>query len=124
MGQKYGFRPLPSKIVATEFERLLDNLTDHEERNLLEKWFVCDNNAVPSIYVLQPVSSRIPGYLSQDRGQRQLAIKQWNKVFAQLQKIVRREARRLFGDQDGENLRKYFMSGDFFYCYLLDIALH
>ena len=114
MGQKYGFRPLPSKIATTEFEQLLDNLTDHEERNLLGKWFVCDKNAVPAIYVLQPVSSQIPGYLSQDPGQRQRAIKQWNKIFAQLQKIVRRGAKRLFGDQDGDNLRKYFISGNFF----------
>ncbi|XP_068711765.1 NACHT domain- and WD repeat-containing protein 1-like isoform X2 [Montipora foliosa] len=110
LGQKYGFRPLPSTIVASEFKQLLDNLPDQEERKLLETWFVCDVNAVPCTYVLQPISTRIPGYLSQDPDQRYLALQQWTEILTKLQNVLRREAKRMFGDQEEEKLRKYFMS--------------
>lgn len=112
MGQKYGFRPLPSKIPSTEFEKLLGNITDEEERAVLETWFKCDMNAIPPTYVLQPVSSHIPDHLCRDAKQRNLALQQWGQVFSQIQSILRRGARKMFEDQDEEQLLKYFMSGN------------
>jgi len=112
MGQKYGFRPLPSKIPSTEFEKLLGNITDQEEKAVLETWFKCDMNTIPPTYVLQPVSSHIPDHLCRDAKQRNLALQQWNQVFSQIQGILRREARKMFEDQDEEQLLKYFMSGN------------
>ena len=111
LGQKYGFRPLPSKIASTEFEELVSNITDQGEKSLLGKWYQCDMNEVPPTYVLQPVSSHIPDYLSHDADQRHLAVEQWNGIFTQIQHILRREASRLFGDQSWEKVHKYFMSG-------------
>lgn len=87
-------------------------MTDLEEKAVLETWFKCDVNAVPPTYVLQPISSRIPNNLSLDAEKRKLALKQWKQVFAQIQKILRREARRLLANQGGEQLHKYFMSGN------------
>ena len=72
---------------------------------------MCDMNSVPHTYVLQPVSSHIQGYLSHDAEQRRLAFQQWTGIFTRIQKILRREARNLFGDQGGEQVHKYFMSG-------------
>lgn len=117
MGQKYGFRPLPAKIASTEFEAILGNLTNQEERKVLEKWFQCDLNSVPPTYVLQPVSSHIPDYLCHDAEQKHLALQQWTRIFIQIQQILRREATNLFGDQGGEQVHKYFMSGNYS-CYL------
>lgn len=112
LGQKYGFRPLPSKIPSTEFEELLSSMTDQEEKAVLETWFKCDMNAVPPTYVLQPISSHIPDHLCRDVKQRKLALQQWNQVFEQIQNILRREARKLFEDRGEEQLHKYFMSGN------------
>lgn len=112
LGQKYGFRPLPSKIPSTEFEKLLSNMTHQEEKAVLETWFKCDMNAVPPTYVLQPVSSHIPDHLCRDAKQRKLALQQWSQIFAQIQNILRREARKMFEDQEEEWLHKYFMSGN------------
>ena len=112
LGQKYGFRPLPSKIPSTEFEKLLSNLTDQEEKAVLEKWFKCDLNAIPPTYVLQPVSTHFPDHLCRDTKQRKFALQQWSQVFAQIQNLLRREARKEFKDEGGEQLHKYFMSGN------------
>ena len=112
LGQKYGFRPIPSKIPSTEFEKLLSNLTDQEEKAVLEKWFKCDLNAIPPTYVLQPVSSHFPDHLCRDSKQRKFALQQWSQVFAQIQNLLRREARKEFKDEGGEQLHKYFMSGN------------
>lgn len=58
LGQKYGWRPLPSSVPAEEFERLLAELIEPARTMALE-WYRCDNNAVPSEYVLRPrISSK------------------------------------------------------------------
>lgn len=110
LGQKYGFRPLPSKIAAAEFEEISSNVTDQDETTLLGTWYKCDLNEIPATYVLQPISSHIPDYLCHDVGKRQLALEQWHGIFTQIQHILRREAKNLFGE-DGEKVHKYFMSG-------------
>lgn len=112
LGQKYGFRPLPSEIPAAEFEKLLSNLTDQDEKAVLGKWFKCDLNAIPPTYVLQPVSFHIPDHLCRDAKQRKFALQQWSQVFAQIQNLLRREAIKEFKDEGEEQLHKYFMSGD------------
>lgn len=61
LGQKYGYRPFPPEIEAREFEELrLWSNTD--ERLLLDKWFKKDTNNIPSVYVLQPISSVLTNY--------------------------------------------------------------
>ena len=67
IGQKYGFRPLPSRIAAVEFETILSELvtmsdvTD-DDITLLKTWFKKDTNAVPHVYLMQPISSMLPGF--------------------------------------------------------------
>jgi len=53
LGDRYGYRPLPPKIAALEFETILD-LATNAHHTLLLKWYRRDDNAVPAEYCLQP----------------------------------------------------------------------
>lgn len=60
--QKYGYKPLQRIIDSVEFEHLVKEVADDSDKELLFKWYNKDNNAVPAVYVLQPVSTYIEGY--------------------------------------------------------------
>ncbi|MGO4882317.1 MAG: AAA family ATPase [Bryobacteraceae bacterium] len=47
LGQRYGWRPLPSRVEAGEFEAVLERIEDGEDRALAENWYRRDDNAVP-----------------------------------------------------------------------------
>lgn len=67
LGQKYGYRPFPPEIEATEFEELrLRSNTD--DRILLDRWFKKDTNNIPPLYVLQPISSILSNYTNKVHG--------------------------------------------------------
>ncbi|MFX1250936.1 MAG: DUF4062 domain-containing protein [Promethearchaeota archaeon] len=58
LGNRYGWRPLPSEIPANEFEEIVHQLpNDKPERQrrkaLLEHWYKQDTNNIPPIYCLQ-----------------------------------------------------------------------
>jgi NACHT domain- and WD repeat-containing protein len=53
LGQRYGWRPLPSSVEAGEFERLLPHLSQAAQI-AAKKWYQRDNNAVPEEFVLLP----------------------------------------------------------------------
>jgi hypothetical protein len=54
LGDRYGWRPLPYEIPATEFEEIERRISGHSERELLAAWYRRDDNAVPPVYCLQP----------------------------------------------------------------------
>jgi len=59
LGQRYGWRPLPTRIPADVFEKVRDWLTtdgtdNTEAMGLLGDWYRLDENADPSEYVLLP----------------------------------------------------------------------
>lgn len=56
LGQRYGWRPLPSRIDAAEFEAVRKQIGGAEDRALVESWYRRDDNAVPPEYVLKPRS--------------------------------------------------------------------
>ncbi|UJR21317.1 hypothetical protein I4U23_024408 [Adineta vaga] len=56
LGQKYGYRPLPTKIEEEEF-RLVTSVSSKEDARLLNQWYKLDSNNIPSLFCLQPVSS-------------------------------------------------------------------
>ena len=63
IGQKYGYRPFPPKIPASEFTSLRDALVQEgKDVSVLDKWFKIDRNTIPSIYRLQPISSILKHY--------------------------------------------------------------
>jgi WD40 repeat protein len=52
LGDRYGWRPVPSEIPASVFERLLHG--SDAARQLLPRWYVCDENGDPPAYYLRP----------------------------------------------------------------------
>ena len=65
IGQKYGPRPLPTSIVAEEYEVIRVALHAHrgrETRNapLLDQSYIIDTNSQPPVYVLRAISEIIP----------------------------------------------------------------
>lgn len=58
LGQKYGYRPIPTYIVSSELQMLRDELASTgTDVSLLDTWYRKDSNAVPPVSVLQPISS-------------------------------------------------------------------
>ncbi len=53
LGDRYGWRPLPPKIPAVEYEAALEGLNE-AERARLEEWYLRDDNAIPAEYYLKP----------------------------------------------------------------------
>ncbi|KAJ7373573.1 hypothetical protein OS493_011178 [Desmophyllum pertusum] len=100
LGDKYGYRPFPYKIKATEFEILLEvarETYDHAEHidSLLE-WYWKDTNAIPAEYVLQPVTYRFPHYNDLSEANRELNKQerdQWWQIFQSFQRFFKRTAK-------------------------------
>ncbi|RJP22806.1 MAG: DUF4062 domain-containing protein, partial [Deltaproteobacteria bacterium] len=53
LGDRYGWRPLPSEIPESEFQRIMQHLEDEETSHSLATWYQRDGNAVPAVYVLR-----------------------------------------------------------------------
>jgi WD40 repeat protein len=59
LGDRYGWRPLPTSIPADEFDRILERLrsddaADERVPPLLEHWYPLDRNAIPAVRRLRP----------------------------------------------------------------------
>jgi tetratricopeptide (TPR) repeat protein len=53
LGERYGWRPLPARIEAEEYQALVALLA-HEEQAMLGRWYRRDDNAIPPEYRLLP----------------------------------------------------------------------
>lgn len=62
LGDRYGWRPLPSQIPAPDFEEIGRRLDDASARRLLETWYTRDENAVPPVLCLKPRTGRHTDY--------------------------------------------------------------
>ncbi|XP_055384364.1 NACHT and WD repeat domain-containing protein 2 isoform X2 [Condylostylus longicornis] len=114
LGQKYGYRPIPTYILSSELQMMRDELTAMGvDGAALDLWYKKDNNAVPPISVLQPISSilvnfnnkRVPKLQAEDQ-----AI--WWDTLTKMQKLLRKAAQSLFnsGKFDKDTMHNYFMS--------------
>ena len=54
LGDRYGWRPLPHEIPAAEFAAIEAKVTAADDKALLKTWYRLDENAVPSVWCLQP----------------------------------------------------------------------
>ena len=52
LSHKYGYRPFPAKIEASEFEKMLQVVEDDVDKDLLRKWFLKDLNMVKQIFLI------------------------------------------------------------------------
>lgn len=65
LGQKYGYRPIPTIIPASEFEMLCDVIKSNtDDLKLLMQWYKRDDNAAPPIFILQPISSILTNFIN------------------------------------------------------------
>ncbi len=80
LGERYGWRPLPARIEAKEFDAILGRIPDAGERTLVENWYRRDENAVPPEYLLKPRSGE---FVDRDR---------WQKIEEKLGRFLRRAA--------------------------------
>ena len=63
IGDKYGYRPIPTVIEAGLFETLCEvapSIVSADDWTLATTWYLKDSNALPVVYVLQPISVMIP----------------------------------------------------------------
>lgn len=114
LGQKYGYRPIPTYILSSELQMIRDELSaTGNDVTLIDTWYRKDSNAVPPISVLQPISSilinfnnkRIPKLQAEDQ-----AI--WWDTLAKFQKLFRKAAIALYqqGKMDKDAMHNYYMS--------------
>ena len=110
LGQKYGYRPFPTKIAAIEFESLLATVDNNDDHELLTKWFWKDDNAVPPQYLLQPITSQLPGYRDYEHEEgRKKASADWWAAFEGMQVVLRMAAEKALENESDR--QKYYMSG-------------
>ncbi|XP_022796831.1 NACHT and WD repeat domain-containing protein 2-like isoform X2 [Stylophora pistillata] len=93
LSHKYGYRPFPRTILASEFDSLFAAVEDEDEKQLLQVWFKRDDNAIPPEYILQPISSQFTDFFDPPSVEaRQQALKEWWEVFLNLQNALRKAA--------------------------------
>ena len=110
LGQKYGYRPFPVKILAFEFEKLLATVDNQDDLELLKKWFWRDDNAVPSQYLLQPTTSLLPHYRDYENNElRKIASADWWTAFERMQVVLRMAADKSLDEKSKRH--KYYQSG-------------
>ncbi|XP_069948531.1 NACHT and WD repeat domain-containing protein 2 [Cherax quadricarinatus] len=113
-GQKYGYRPIPTVILGSELLMLREALvTMGVDTILIDTWYKKDSNAVPFVYILQPISSilvnfnnkRVPKLQAQDQAT-------WWDTLAKMQKLLRKAAQACYNTHkmDKEAMHNYFMS--------------
>lgn len=114
LGQKYGYRPIPTYILASELAQFREVLlTMGQEVVLLDTWYKKDSNAVPPVCILQPISSilvnfnnkRVPKLQQEDQAK-------WWDTLDRMQKLLRKAATTLFaqGQLDFDSMHNYLMS--------------
>lgn len=72
LGDRYGWCPLPYEILTNEFEEIERRATDNEDKALLNRWYRCDDNAVPSVYCLQSRTGEFTDYANWEVVEHQL----------------------------------------------------
>ncbi|KAK3582783.1 hypothetical protein CHS0354_035720 [Potamilus streckersoni] len=110
LNQKYGYKPLQTAINVAEFETLLSALRESgREVTQLLTWFKRDDNNVPPMYVLQPISSVISGYKEMENKEAQ---QQWDRIYNELRDSLKFASQQCFdkGLITKDVKHKYFMS--------------
>ncbi|XP_059197113.1 NACHT domain- and WD repeat-containing protein 1 [Centropristis striata] len=116
LGNRYGPRTLPRRVPEKQFEVLLSKLSKNPEGvQLLSRWFLKDNNAVPPTYVLQPITAHFPHYadLRPESGpQRDKNLLSWRLTETKLCQLLRSAATdaEAAGDLTAEQKQRFFTS--------------
>ena len=90
---------------------MLKYVEEKPDLDMLKKWFVKDENAVPASHILQRITDVLPNYNNNQatKKQRTKASGEWWKSFNRMQVVLREAARKAFPD-DEELILNYFVS--------------
>lgn len=91
LGDKHGWRYLPSTITEEEFEILVKILKDEgKDVTFLQTWFEKDNNIIPPTYVLQRTSVSSFNYMDNQTTSKQSDIRKiWLDKFEEISQTLR-----------------------------------
>ena len=113
--QKYGYRPFPPNIPASLFDLLRDTLVSGSKPvDLLDEWFLLDENTLPPVYQLQPISSKLPYFSRQDEAEKMKADQGvWWRTFETIQSQLKWAAKCCLseGKVTEEQARQFIISG-------------
>ena len=91
LGDRYGWLPPASTIPDGDFKRLASAIDDPQDQELLKKWYMKDENAIPPEWRLKP----------REKGSEFEKYSNWQPVEARLQKILADAANQItFTEQD------------------------
>ena len=94
LGDRYGWRPLPSRIEKAEFEAILTKVSEtggaDSDLALLDRWYRLDENADPAEYVLLPRRVDVPERPSVDalEAAQDAEGRQWRAIEARMRAIL------------------------------------
>ncbi|XP_061198397.1 NACHT domain- and WD repeat-containing protein 1-like [Saccostrea echinata] len=119
MGDRYGFRPIPTEISEEIFQTLRESAERIAKKphavKLLETWYKLDENCLPPMYILQPIRSQFSFFGDYSPGcdePRAKHTQEWEKTFADLRDILKVAA--LFSHQakklTDNQLHEFYMS--------------
>lgn len=110
LGDRYGWRPLPEVIPASEFEQIEKLIPEGEDKEMLNTWYERDENAVPPEYFLRPRELDIPADATEEERKRleEEEAERWREVESRLVPLLRGAASRL--DMEPEERAKYLAS--------------
>ncbi|UJR33443.1 hypothetical protein I4U23_020888 [Adineta vaga] len=93
IGNRYGYMYVPLEIDQDEFENILTVAREEkiENSNLIQKWFLLDQNSLPSKYVYVPITTYYKHFEEQSAEQQQ-EKKQWQTEEKSLLKALREAA--------------------------------
>ncbi|XP_078595307.1 NACHT domain- and WD repeat-containing protein 1-like isoform X2 [Branchiostoma floridae x Branchiostoma japonicum] len=93
LGNRYGYRPIPAKIDAEELDILVKKASELDmDTTVIKEWYLKDDNAVPAVCLLQPITSKFKYYTDMEPANESLRQKDkegWYQVTAQLENILR-----------------------------------
>jgi len=121
LGDRYGWRPLPARIEAQEFESLLSAASQDGRRRLLWRenqpaagngWYRRDDNAGPPEYILRPreLSIATDATEKEKEAARESEAKAWTTEEERLRKIFSFAIERLGWPADDPRRTKYEVS--------------
>lgn len=97
-----------------EFETFLRVASaNHLSVTLLETWFKRDDNAVPPVFQLLPITKHFPNYISKDPDLQQKDRDGWWRTFSEIQRLFWQLAEGAVRSEmmTSEQAHKFMMSG-------------
>ncbi|KAL8596043.1 hypothetical protein ACOMHN_021083 [Nucella lapillus] len=113
IGQNYGLRPLPSSILAKDYVAvnsavINDRGRDTRNAEIIDQFYVIDNNSVPPVYLLRP-EEVFPELNHENKQLQCIAREQWTEIRSELRYLLQKGALLAF-QSSSDAAARFFMS--------------